>query len=1250
MVVKISEKNETTSSLKIDISDFKKGITDAKRQIRMANAEFKEATAGMDKWSESADGISAKLQNLEKTLDAEKKILGNLEEQYKAVVEEQGENSKGAEELAIKIANEKAAIKKVQKEISDYTDKLEDLNDGNKDAEDSGEDHEKTLEKVEKQSEKTGSATKELTKNLASLAVKGIKAAVTAGAGLVTSFIASAEATREFRVALGKVETAFTSSNFTAEQGKKTFKELNAVLGDTDRATEAAGNLAKLCNSEKELTDWTTIATGVYGSFGDGLPIEGLAEAANETAKVAQVTGPLADALNWVSTDTEVWNKALASNETALTAFQKGIADGENAEDSFTLALQACSSEQERSQLITATLTSLYSDAAGAYKKTNSAIIDANRAQEELDETMAEVGATAEPVVTTFKKMGTELLTSALPGIKDLAKGFTDLLKGTSGADKKIGTAVGSIVNTILGKATAALPGFLTIGVSMISSLISGLMQEIPNILAAGEDLLKQIVSMIAKSAPQLLETIQSLAMAIYEELTTSIPEFLTFGAQIITKIAEGISTNLPALTSKALEAAAQLIIKLGEGIGSNLPAVINKALDALDGFADMLAQNAPIIVNAGISFIQNLAQGIADSLPTLIKKAPDIVTKFANVINDNAPKILKAAVNIVITLAKGIVQAIPTLVKNIPKIIKAIVAVWEAFNWLNLGKKAITFLKDGILNAVSAVKTAGKNVAEAVTNAIKNLPEKLLDIGKNGISKLGEAFKAGIESIKNIAKDILTKIIDTFKPDSLRDIGKNMITGLWNGISDMTGWILDKIKGFTNDVVDKIKKHFGIHSPSTVMRDQVGKYISLGIAEGITRNKNAVTKTTKELSENVLASLKRNMSEEDFKATGSKLVTKLNEGITEQISSFTTSITSVTKTYKTLISNVEKKQKEALKKLSTDYKSNLKEIKDKYENLIKEVETQQETLANKMSGASALYTIDSNGNLTLGNLKEQTKEIEKYGAKLNKLSEKVSSELMDQILSMNVDDATKFMDALNKLSDDELEKYDAAYNKKIRTSNKIAYKWYKDDIAELKTDYKDEKAALKKEYEKNTKETTAKYQAEIDTLKKQYTTKVESLFGNLTKNVSKAGTDALNGFLKAFKGKSDVEKTLSKFCENVAETIRKKFKIHSPSKVMEEIGGYLTLGMSEGILKNKTSIDKAWEQVKTSVTKPITLDIEDAKARVNTDRMRSDRNGSNDVKNTSYTFNQYNTSPKALSRLEIYRQTKNQLNFAKGV
>ncbi len=1224
MVVKISEKNETTSSLKIDISDFKKGITDAKRQIRMANAEFKEATAGMDKWGESADGISAKLQNLEKTLDAEKKILGNLEEQYKAVVEEQGENSKGAEELAIKIANEKAAIKKVQKEISDYTGKLEDLNDGNKDAEDSGEDHEKTLEKVEKQSEKTGSATKELTKNLASLAVKGIKAAVTAGAGMVTSFIASAEATREFRVALGKVETAFTSSNFTAEQGKKTFKELNAVLGDTDRATEAAGNLAKLCNSEKELANWTTIATGVYGSFGDGLPIEGLAEAANETAKVAQVTGPLADALNWVSTDTEVWNKALASNETALAAFQKGIADGENAEDSFTLALQACSSEQERSQLITATLTSLYSDAAGAYEKTNSAIIDANRAQEELDETMAEVGATAEPVVTTFKKMGTELLASALPGIKDLAKGFTDLLKGASGADKKIGTAVGSIVNTILEKATAALPGILTIGVSMITALISGLIQEAPNMLAAGEDLIKQIVSMIAKSAPQLLETIQSLATAIFEELTTSIPKILDFGAQLITK--------------------------LGEGIGNNLPAVINKALDALNGFADMLTQNAPTIINAGISFIQNLAQGIADSLPTLIERVPEIVTKLANVINDNAPTILRAGVNIIITLAKGIIQAIPTLVKNIPKIIKAIVAVWEAFNWLNLGKKAITFLKDGIVSTISAVRSAGKSVLDAIANIIKDLPGKLLDFGKKGISGIGEAFKAGIDSVKNIAKDILTKIVNTFKPDSLKNIGKQLITGLWNGISDMTGWILDKIKGFTDDVVNKIKKHFGIHSPSTVMRDQVGKYISLGIAEGIKQNKNAVTKTTKELSDSVLASLKRNMSEKDFKSTGSKLVSKLNEGITEQISSFTTSITSVTKTYKTLISNVEKKQKEALNKLSTEYKSNLKEIKDKYDNLIKEVETRQGNLASKMSGADALYTIDSDGNLTLGDLEQQTKDIKTYGSKLNELKKKVSSELMDQILSMNVDDANKYMDALNKMSEAELQKYDDDYNKKIRESNKIAYKWYKDDIKELKADYKKEKAALKKEYDEDVKTTNEKYQKEINTLKKQYTTKVENLFNDLTKNVSKAGTNALNGFLKAFKGKSDVEKTLSEFCDNVAKTIKDKFKIHSPSKVMEEIGRYLTLGMGEGITKNKPVIDRAWEQVKTSVTKPISLDIEDAKTRVNANRTTPNRSGSNDVNNTSYTFNQYNSSPKALSRLEIYRQTKNQLDFAKGV
>lgn len=120
-------KDETTTKFKVDISELKANIQEANRQIRLANSEFKAATSGMDKWSESADGISAKLKQLNDVLDGEKKKLKSLEDQYELVVKEQGENSRGAEELRIKINNQKAAIGETEKQIRNYNDRLTEM-------------------------------------------------------------------------------------------------------------------------------------------------------------------------------------------------------------------------------------------------------------------------------------------------------------------------------------------------------------------------------------------------------------------------------------------------------------------------------------------------------------------------------------------------------------------------------------------------------------------------------------------------------------------------------------------------------------------------------------------------------------------------------------------------------------------------------------------------------------------------------------------------------------------------------------------------------------------------------------------------------------------------------------------------------------------------------------------------------------------------------------------------------------------
>ncbi len=140
--------NETTTKFKVDISELKKGIQEANRQIRLANSEFKAATAGMDDWSKSADGVSAKITQLNAVLTAQKTKLESLEKQYELVVQEQGENSRGAEELRIKINNQKAVVGETEKQLRSYNAKLEDIQSASKETAKAEEQEISTLDKL----------------------------------------------------------------------------------------------------------------------------------------------------------------------------------------------------------------------------------------------------------------------------------------------------------------------------------------------------------------------------------------------------------------------------------------------------------------------------------------------------------------------------------------------------------------------------------------------------------------------------------------------------------------------------------------------------------------------------------------------------------------------------------------------------------------------------------------------------------------------------------------------------------------------------------------------------------------------------------------------------------------------------------------------------------------------------------------------------------------------------------------------
>ena len=271
----------------------------------------------------------------------------------------------------------------------------------------------KSLKNTDKDASQLGQTLVNGIKSIGKFAA-GIAGAATA-AGVALAGIA--ESTREYRTEQGKLTTAFETQNFTAEEARRTYEALNGILGDSGQAVEAANHLAKLAQNEKELNTWTNICTGVFATFGASLPIEGLTEAANETAKVGQVTGPLADALTWA-----------------------GVS-----EDAFNESLQKCSSEQERQTLIANTLNGLYSEAADHYRETSAEVIAANEAQDKLNGAMAKIGEVIEPAITKGKELIAEVLEKCAPMFADMAERLIPLLSGA------FETLIGWIGGVVLG-------------------------------------------------------------------------------------------------------------------------------------------------------------------------------------------------------------------------------------------------------------------------------------------------------------------------------------------------------------------------------------------------------------------------------------------------------------------------------------------------------------------------------------------------------------------------------------------------------------------------------------------------------------------------------------------------------------------------------------------------------------------------------------------------------------------------------
>lgn len=360
--------------------------------------------------------------------------------------------------------------------------------------------------------------------------------------------------------------------------------------------------------------------------------------------------------------------------------------------------------------------------------------------------------------------------------------------------------------------------------------------------------------------------SLSGLALGILTTLDNALTT--TNWSQLGTKLATlltsidwvGIFVSAISVAGKAITALTQLGVSfmdnLAKGITNGTQQFISKGLSALMSFTANLRRNAGKLVDSGLNLMLNLAKGIANSLPDIIKNVPQIVSNIANTINDNAPKILMAGIQLIGILIKGLIQAIPTLIASIPQIIVAMVNVFTAYNWLSLGKSLITGIKNGIVAAKSTAVEAMTNTYNGLLNAIKNLPSKLKGLGENGLKEMGNGITGKLSGLKTTAGKILTNIIEavknlpkelskkatsairdmktTFKNVDWGSVGMNVVKGIAKGVGDFAWILVDKMTGLAQKAWEGVKDFFGIHSPSRLMRDTVGKMIPAGITVGL--------------------------------------------------------------------------------------------------------------------------------------------------------------------------------------------------------------------------------------------------------------------------------------------------------------------------------------------------------------------------------------------------------------------------------
>lgn len=727
--------------------------------------------------------------------------------------------------------------------------------------------------------------------------------------------------------------------------------------------------------------------------------------------------------------------------------------------------------------------------------------------------------------------------------------------------------SIGTVADNLLPRIGVVIEG--------MGKLVAGLAPEIASALPTlTNELLPNLVELGVQSISALVQGIQENG------------DSLAAGAlSIVGTLAEGIAELLPMVA----DTAAILAVSLADGLTESLPNIIPVAIETISTLVENLTENANTVIDAGIQIILALGEGLIAALPQLIETIPQIVINIANVINDNAPKLVDTALYLITRLATGLLAATPTILANIPKIIEAIVAAFMAFQWLNLGKQLI----DGVANGV---KKAGESMATAAKNAFSKFKSKIT------------------------GSEVATE---------LKNIGKYIIDGIVGGIKNSLSKIANIAGKIKDTLLSKLKGLFKIASPSKLMKEEVGAYIGEGIAVGIeesgqmavdaaetvangiidafagTETAVAYAKKTAQKVGDVLereltkqnAALQEMQKQADAQQAAEELAdhkkqlaeknAELNKAKKKDRQKILKEIAEIEDTWN---KKQAKAEKAAEQQALQERISLLKQFQQKYEAALDTIERKQDSLQSKLADYGELFervkTEDGKELFQLGDLKDDIKQLEKYGDALEQLKEKgISDSLMGEIAGMGVQDALDYMNKLISMSDTKFDQYVSLFEQKQQMAQGVAEKFYKGEfdaleksytgelpafLAGVKAEISDVGAAVSESMQavsaEGVSEGIAEQQPLVAEQAKQLTETAKEEIAGYQTDFKAVGESLMEGVAKGVRdGQSGVVNAVAKALQAAVRAAKKEMDINSPSRVMAKIGDYMAQGVGVG-------------------------------------------------------------------------------------